>query len=112
MKDSEAVNPSAHMFSGLAQVHEDEGRSGVISVFRVAHSTVMVRQPKYCPLQQLSRRHEVEQRTLESMGTLWGRHTAIATLGPIWVASVRSPLQEWPEEWSRELSGDWISNRR
>ena len=31
MKDGEAVCSSAHMRSGLVQVHEDEGRSGVTS---------------------------------------------------------------------------------
>ena len=48
MKDAEAVRSSAHMFSGLVQVHEDEGRFVVISVFhRTLHSRCMTtRQPK------------------------------------------------------------------
>ena len=34
MNSAVAVKRSAHIFSGLVQVHEDEGRSGVISVSR------------------------------------------------------------------------------
>ena len=31
MNDTVAVNRSVHVFSGLVQVHEDEGRSAVIN---------------------------------------------------------------------------------
>lgn len=38
MKDTEAVRSGPHMFSGLVQVHEDEGRSGVINLFHELRS--------------------------------------------------------------------------